>query len=80
MKKILAKKLQLRSTTIALLTGRALGIVKGGTDSGIDDVPVEIGGGNSGSPICEPAGNWSKNDPGGGPQGCHTPITDPGTG
>jgi hypothetical protein len=71
MKKILPRKLQLRSTTIAALTGHGLSRVRGGT--GINDDDEEIGGGNSGSPICEPAGNWSKNDPNGGQVNCHRP-------
>ena len=64
MKKLLSKKLQLRSTTIALLTGRGLGLVKGGTD----DIAVPI---TSGLPQCEPAGNWSRNDTVTKPVDCH---------
>ena len=74
MKKILSKKLQLRSTTIAALTGHGLRRVRGGT--GIDDEGEDIGG-TSGSPICEPAGNGSRNDPDTNPHACHMPITDP---
>jgi hypothetical protein len=74
MKKILSKKLQLRSTTIALLTGRGLGIVKGG----VSEDTVDDGGGGlgttSGLPICEPAGNGSRNDPDTNPHPCHMPI------
>lgn len=72
MKKILSKKLQLRSTTIALLTGRGLALVKGGTNDDID-IPV-----TSGVPQCEPAGNYSRDDGGTKPLDCNIPITEHG--
>jgi hypothetical protein len=77
MKKMLSKKLQLRSATIALLTGRGLGIAKGGTnDNPVDGGGGGLGGGNSGVPMCEPAGNYSRNDGGTKPLDCNLPITD----
>lgn len=78
MRKILWKKLQLRSTTIATLTGPGLRIVKGGTnDVGVDDDGGDIGGNGSGVPICEPAGNASR-DHNTGPVNCHVPISEHG--
>ena len=71
MKKILSKKLQLRSTTIATLTGPGLRIVKGGTnDDGAD------GGGDIGG-TTEGAGVRSRMDHNGNPDYCQNPITDP---
>jgi hypothetical protein len=76
MKKILSKKLQLRSTTIAILTGPGLRAVKGGTDIAVDDDGGVIVG--TGITPCEPAGNGSRNDPNTNPHPCHVPITEAG--
>jgi hypothetical protein len=69
MKKILSKKLQLRSTTIATLIVPHLRNVKGGTNDGVDD-----GGGNIGGTTND-AGIKSDQDGHTRPEPCNIPIT-----
>ena len=69
MKKIPSKKLQLRSSIIANLSGPNLGIVKGGTDDGADGGGGEIGNTTEGAGVTSLVDNNGKRQP------CNVPIT-----
>jgi hypothetical protein len=73
MKKISSKKLQLRSSMIANLSGPDLRIVQGGTD-------VDLGGGGGGGGVggTDGAGVRSLMDDNGHPLPCNFPITTTG--
>src|SRR6185295_17431671 len=75
MKKIVSKKLQLRSTTIATLTGSGLRNVQGGTnDDGAGGTGDDTTTGGTWGPS-EKAGVRSQNDGNTNPQHCDIPLT-----